>query len=509
LIVVYRPRLPELRAAIEAVVDCAREGVSASLRLWYNDAGPEDTPGLGDAIDAARACGLSVIEEGKRGNLGFGRAVNAALPGILDDFILLLNQDAIPEPGALRGLLAEAHADEPDVAAWEMRQIPYEHPKDYDPVTGETGWCSGAALLLRTTALRDVAGFEPRFFMYGEDVDLSWRLRCAGWRLRYRPRHAAVHHAYREPGEIKPLASTQGAYANLCLRARYAGRRHVIDGLRQVATDIRAQEPFEGHRKGLLSALLRFAGDYRYFRRTRCTAPGFEPCLRGRDYEMRREGAFIPYRSAAERAGHIPTVSVLVRAGEEASHLAEWLTCIAGQTHPPVEVILVGGTKPAAARIWQSAHHPFETRPLPALASPLDEVARVHATGDWWLTMEDDSLLPYADHIEVLLDAALAANADMAAAWTWNVEADDHQRRHAHRQHMPRSIAIASIFQRPSRLTRRHARPDQPTSLRTVDVGKVTTVRYGRPRAEDEPIQAPAMALPANSSHMPQSADSK
>jgi hypothetical protein len=96
--------------------------------------------------------------------------------------LLVINQDCIVEPGALETLVAIAAADDDRVAAWEMRQIPYEHPKAYDPVTLDVPWVSGAATLFRRAAFDAVGGFDDAIFMYGEDVDLSWRLRARGWR---------------------------------------------------------------------------------------------------------------------------------------------------------------------------------------------------------------------------------------------------------------------------------------------------------------------------------------
>lgn len=56
------------------------------------------------------------------------------------------------------------------------------------------GFLPGAALALRWEAFHDVGGFDPRFFMYHEDLDLCLRLRRAGWKLWYSPALAAVHH---------------------------------------------------------------------------------------------------------------------------------------------------------------------------------------------------------------------------------------------------------------------------------------------------------------------------
>jgi len=53
----------------------------------------------------------------------------------------------------------------------------------------------GAAVLLRTAALEQVGVFDDDFFMYYEDTDLSWRLRAAGWNVRYEPT-AVVRHLH-------------------------------------------------------------------------------------------------------------------------------------------------------------------------------------------------------------------------------------------------------------------------------------------------------------------------
>ena len=59
----------------------------------------------------------------------------------------------------------------------------------------EVPFASGAALVVRREAWDEVGGFEPAYFMYGEDVDLSVRLRLAGWGVGVVPA-ARVEHAY-------------------------------------------------------------------------------------------------------------------------------------------------------------------------------------------------------------------------------------------------------------------------------------------------------------------------
>jgi hypothetical protein len=63
------------------------------------------------------------------------------------------------------------------------------------PTPGEVFGFSGGAALLRTDAVRSVGGFPVPFFLYYEDTDTSWRLRAAGWTIRYAP-HAVVNHRH-------------------------------------------------------------------------------------------------------------------------------------------------------------------------------------------------------------------------------------------------------------------------------------------------------------------------
>ena len=63
-----------------------------------------------------------------------------------------------------------------------------------DAATGETTWCSGAAALIRRKAFDEVGEFDERlYFMYCEDVDLSWKLWLQGWKCIYLS-DAAVRH---------------------------------------------------------------------------------------------------------------------------------------------------------------------------------------------------------------------------------------------------------------------------------------------------------------------------
>jgi len=139
-------------------------------------------------------------------NNGFARGVNLLVRQGTAEFIFLLNADAELDDGCLEQLLERMKVD-PTIAMCEARQQPREHPKIYDPGTGETSWCTGAAVLIRRKAFEDVGAFDERaFFMYCEDVDLSWKLWQRGWKCIYVP-VATVRHYTQDltPGKRRTL----------------------------------------------------------------------------------------------------------------------------------------------------------------------------------------------------------------------------------------------------------------------------------------------------------------
>lgn len=139
-------------------------------------------------------------------NNGFARGINLLARQGTSEFMFVLNPDTELDEGCLERLLDRSESD-PAAGLCEARQQPLEHPKAYDASTGETTWCTGAAVLVRRRAFQEVGGFDERiFFMYCEDVDLSWKFWLSGWKCLYVP-PAIVRHYTQDvlPGKKRTI----------------------------------------------------------------------------------------------------------------------------------------------------------------------------------------------------------------------------------------------------------------------------------------------------------------
>ena len=124
-------------------------------------------------------------------NLGHGGGHNRLAPLTESDLLLFLNPDAVLAPNTIQSLV-EAMGEA--VGVVDGRQLPLEHPKDFDQVTGETSWASGACSLTSRQAFEAVSGFDQdTFFLYCDDVDFSWRLKLAGFSVLHQPSARVFH----------------------------------------------------------------------------------------------------------------------------------------------------------------------------------------------------------------------------------------------------------------------------------------------------------------------------
>ena len=151
-------------------------------------------------------------------NLGFAGGVNRGIRHALEsgaEAVALFNNDAIADTGWLSSLAAVFESD-PDVAIVTGRLLmrdgrsvdstgdfytvwglafPRDRDQPADPVreSGDVFAASGGASLYRTALFGDIGLFDEAFFAYFEDVDLSFRARLAGYRVRYCADAVAYH----------------------------------------------------------------------------------------------------------------------------------------------------------------------------------------------------------------------------------------------------------------------------------------------------------------------------
>lgn len=156
-------------------------------------------------------------------NLGFGRGNNVGIRRTLHDtdceFVFLLNNDATVEPDAIPRLEA-AMAEHPEAGMVAPRIVLDEDPdalwygggyvdwrKGSPSIPGYLGpadaelaleprdvaFASGCAVMIRRSALEEVGGFDPRLFMYQEDLELCLRVGRSGRAIRYVPGALVLH----------------------------------------------------------------------------------------------------------------------------------------------------------------------------------------------------------------------------------------------------------------------------------------------------------------------------
>ncbi len=166
--------------------------------------------------------GITFFPSGE--NLGFAGGNNLAIHhAIIEgcDYVYLLNHDAKFDSQALKEAVALAEKDK-SIGSVQSRMMlwqdpeylnatggmihflgfgfvrdngrPWEKVKDEVKDGEEIAYPSGAAVLLRSSALRKVGVLDPFLFLYHEDLDLGWRLRLAGYKNVLSTKSIVYHH---------------------------------------------------------------------------------------------------------------------------------------------------------------------------------------------------------------------------------------------------------------------------------------------------------------------------
>jgi GT2 family glycosyltransferase len=209
--------VPDCLTAIEN-----QEGVEVDIHVV-------DNASRDDTVDLVRGRfpRVHLIENPE--NVGFGRANNQILEEIPAVYYALVNPDAVLSPRAIAECVSLMES-ESDVGVAATRLVFPDgslHPSchaflglrnlagetfllhhafpNWDPVaslnmTGfahdrraDVEWIQGAFLVVRGQVCREVGGFDPDFFVNGEEMEWCYRIRKAGWRITFLPEPPVVH----------------------------------------------------------------------------------------------------------------------------------------------------------------------------------------------------------------------------------------------------------------------------------------------------------------------------
>lgn len=157
-------------------------------------------------------------------NYGFAEGYNRALERLTADYFVLLNSDAEPLPGWIDPLVDKAESDPriaavaPKLLSWDergrfeyagasggfidglgypfcrgriMSTVEYDKGQYDDP--RDVFWGTGACLLVRSVAFRELGGFDASFFAHMEEIDFCWRAQLAGYRICVEPASVVYH----------------------------------------------------------------------------------------------------------------------------------------------------------------------------------------------------------------------------------------------------------------------------------------------------------------------------
>lgn len=201
-------------------------------------------------------------------NLGFGGGNNLGIVWALTrsdwDFLFIFNNDAAVFPDSIRRLEAALDAspstgmvaprvvfmDKPDVLWYGGGEVSWFRGGPVQPgylgsssaplavQAREVSFASGCAMLVRRKLMQQLVGFDERFFMYEEDLELCLRTQEMGWKIRYEPSALVSHKVQASSrgdqgfvGMLSPLNKNLSFYAFHVVRNRLINMRLHAKGL--------------------------------------------------------------------------------------------------------------------------------------------------------------------------------------------------------------------------------------------------------------------------------------
>ena len=218
--------LKQCLSSVFAAERCMADGTPLDLEVWV-----VDNDSVDGSVDMVRNDFPEVHIIGNHENVGFARANNQALSQAEGDLLLLLNPDTIVERDTFV-LCADFMCQHPDCGGLTVKMVDgkgnylreskrgFPSPQaSFYKITGlarlfprsrrfaayymghlgeddinEIEILPGAFLMLSREAYAHVGGLDESYFMYGEDIDYSWRIHKAGYKNYYLPTTRIIHY---------------------------------------------------------------------------------------------------------------------------------------------------------------------------------------------------------------------------------------------------------------------------------------------------------------------------
>ncbi|SOD70601.1 hypothetical protein SAMN05892883_0282 [Jatrophihabitans sp. GAS493] len=169
-----------------------------------------------DSVPLIRSAHPDILLIESEKNTGFAGGCNLGIKHASGEFVALINSDAKPDRDWLSEAVRTLSLDQTvgavacKVLDWDGTHVDYvggnvnflgqgykleaEEPDSQAYNTPrDVLFSTGSATVFRTSVFREVGGFDERFFMFFEDVDLGWRLNMLGYRVRYVPTSLVYH----------------------------------------------------------------------------------------------------------------------------------------------------------------------------------------------------------------------------------------------------------------------------------------------------------------------------
>jgi GT2 family glycosyltransferase len=157
-------------------------------------------------------------------NYGFAEGYNQALKQVDADYFVLLNSDVKVAKNWIEPCIFQFESDE-KIAAIQPKILSYNQPNSFEYAGAAGGfidkfgypfcrgrildeleedegqydksteifWASGAAMFVRTSALKEAGGLDGDFWAHMEEIDLCWRLKNQGYKVIYEPNSVVYH----------------------------------------------------------------------------------------------------------------------------------------------------------------------------------------------------------------------------------------------------------------------------------------------------------------------------